>query len=101
MSLPTSLPASALHIDYMSSEYSSSGDDEPGVHPHIRMMQKHKWREAVEEAQRDARVAAGTGRGGWKAGQGPKVLEVRKPKWRSQQVSAQGFQLSVHPLILS
>lgn len=85
----------------MSSEYSSSGDDEPGVHPHIRMMQKDKWREAVEDAQRDARVAAGTGRGGWKAGQGPKVLEVRKPKWRSQQVSAQGFQLSVHPLILS
>ncbi|OWZ28302.1 hypothetical protein C349_06625 [Cryptococcus neoformans var. grubii Br795] len=96
VSLPASLPASALHIDYMSSEYSSSGDDEPGVHPHIRMMQKDKWREAVEEAQRDARVAAGTGRGGWKAGQGPKVLEVRKPKWRSQQLNEIYARLDAH-----
>lgn len=81
----------------MSSEYSSSGDDEPEVHPHIRQMQKDKWREMVEEAQRDVRVAAGTGRSGWKAGHGPKVLEVRKPKWRSQQVRAQRF---AHSLIL-
>lgn len=84
----------------MSSEYSSSGDDESDVHPHIRVMQKDKWREATEEAQRDASVAGGTGRGGWKAGQGPKVLEVRKPKWRSQQVRAQGFEMPVHPPIL-
>ncbi|XAO27742.1 hypothetical protein I312_106603 [Cryptococcus bacillisporus CA1280] len=96
LSLPTSLPASALHIDYMSSEYSSSGDDEPDVHPHVRQMQKDKWREMVEEAQRDVGVAAGTGRSGWKAGHGPKVLEVRKPKWRSQQLNEIYARLDAH-----
>nr|ODN89333.1 hypothetical protein L204_06271 [Cryptococcus depauperatus CBS 7855] len=83
-SLGISLPPSALHIDYMSSEYSSAGEDEPESSPDIVYTQKRKWKEMYDELTKEL---ADSNKSGWAAGLSAKVLEVRKPRWRSQQLN--------------
>ncbi|KAL7422091.1 hypothetical protein Q5752_002734 [Cryptotrichosporon argae] len=85
------IPAVALHMDYMSSEYSSSGEDSdapaaaeralplPGV---SRQAARHaQWAE-MRATVPDVKPT-GSGKGGWADGQAAKTLEVRTPTWRS------------------
>ncbi|WVQ84273.1 hypothetical protein IAT38_006425 [Cryptococcus sp. DSM 104549] len=89
-----SLPPSALHIDYMSSEYSSAGEDEPEADlPGLAYQQKESWREMVEEAQAAGPLNEGKG---WGPSVVPKVLEVRRPRWRSQQLNEIYARLDAH-----
>ncbi|RXK34848.1 hypothetical protein M231_07894 [Tremella mesenterica] len=94
------VPSSALHMDYMSSEYSSAGEDsEPtsSTYPsEIRQMgegssngsmikrevRAGKWRDELLIAAQETGSKAG-----WAEGQGEKVLEVRTPIWRSEQLN--------------
>ncbi|BEJ14417.1 hypothetical protein CspHIS471_0401840 [Cutaneotrichosporon sp. HIS471] len=77
----THLPPSALHIDYMSSEYSSPGEDaedEDG----LEAQRKGYWMEMLQTRSPDGINSKG-GKGGWAEGVSEKVLEVRSPTWRS------------------
>ncbi|CAK9787272.1 hypothetical protein CC85DRAFT_284377 [Cutaneotrichosporon oleaginosum] len=79
------LPPSALHIDYMSSEYSSPGeemDDEDGLDG----QRKGYWMEMLQ-ARSPEGASNRSGKGGWAEGVSEKVLEVRSPTWRSDRLA--------------
>lgn len=105
----STLPPSALHLDYMSSEYSSAGPDTdseddrdalPGESNDRTTTTKEERRQAKKAAREQrwaeevAKKVAALGeeeRENWGAfgfAQGEKVLEIRCPRWRSQLVSA-------------
>lgn len=87
------LHPTALHIDYMSSEYSSAGEDSDGsgagadgqlggsLSDKIER-RAAQWADVVQQATQTASSSVG-----WAEGLGEKVLEVRTPLWRSPQVS--------------
>ncbi|KAK4689051.1 hypothetical protein P7C73_g1055, partial [Tremellales sp. Uapishka_1] len=81
------LPPSALHFDYLSSEYSSAGEDSTSDSDK-RYRRRERWTEMVGllslEPEDEAKAK---GKGGWADGVGEKVLEVRKPRWRSEQLN--------------
>ncbi|KAK8864124.1 hypothetical protein IAR55_001370 [Kwoniella newhampshirensis] len=112
------LPPSALHIDYMSSEYSSAGEDEDESSDAGRsctrnggtdqdeqtteraVRRRQKWEEVIrikeeEEVSLDGNVNMG-GKGGWAVGVSEKILEVRTPRWRSEQLNEIYRRLDAH-----
>jgi hypothetical protein len=110
----TVIPPSALHLDYMSSEYSSAGEDSDddgdgdgdradngggggggagnsGVGPGAGRqakgdLRRRKWVEVLALRAEEVREEGDAGKG-WAEGLGEKVLEVRTPRWRSDEVS--------------
>ena len=102
------LPISALHLDYMSSEYSSAGEDtddearnakgsqkavtpDTAVNPEIakkKGKRGNRWVEMLLDRQAtDSAVENDTAtKKGWNEGVTEKVLEVRTPRWRSTAV---------------
>lgn len=81
------MPPHALHFDYMSSEYSSGGEDSEaeGDEPDLqrkRQQRMSEWTAATAKAAETQSVD----KKGWPEGFGPKVLEVRTPAWRPAQV---------------
>ncbi|KAL1406745.1 hypothetical protein Q8F55_006149 [Vanrija albida] len=94
------LPPSALHIDYMSSEYSSAGEDEGdvdegdndvtlesvslGAAPRRRAQRLELFRSQAQT--QDPAETRPAGKGGWAEGVSEKVLEVRTPTWRSARL---------------
>lgn len=75
------LPPSALHIDYMSSEYSSAGEDEGDEQSASR---RGHWLDVLRSHSPEPQKP---GKGGWAEGVDQKVLEVRTPTWRSQRLN--------------
>lgn len=75
------LPPSALHIDYMSSEYSSAGEDEGDE---LAASRRNQWLEVLRSHSPEPQKP---GKGGWAEGVDQKVLEVRTPTWRSQRLN--------------
>jgi hypothetical protein len=104
----SALPPSALHLDYMSSEYSSAGpdtdseDDQPapaegedGMTRGERRQAKKAAREQrwAEEVAKKVAALSEEERENWGVfgfAQGEKVLEIRCPRWRSHQVRVVG-----------
>ncbi|TXT03802.1 hypothetical protein VHUM_04366 [Vanrija humicola] len=78
------LPPAALHIDYMSSEYSSAGEDDAeadeGVNDGTNLTLESMAARSQDPESRPA------GKGGWANGVSEKVLEVRTPTWRSARL---------------
>lgn len=83
----TTIPPSALHIDNMSSEYSSAGEDSEAEEDEADLQRKRQKRRS-EWAVATAKAAEtrSVDKKGWPEGLGPKVLEVRTPAWRSAKV---------------
>ena len=77
------LPQKGLHFDYMSSEYSSPGEDSDGDELGCGLARRGRWDEMLGSRLE----GEGEGKGGWAVGLGEKVLEVRTPRWRSAAVS--------------
>jgi hypothetical protein len=92
-SFGNALPPAALHLDYMSSEYSSPGEDSDEEDTAGKAKRAEKWGEmmTVQAAHALNRASnseeKGKGKGGWADGVQEKVLEVRTPRWRSNEVS--------------
>ena len=81
---PTSpIPPVLLQMDYMSSEYSSAGEDSLGDED-AAAERKETWNAML--AARNEQSGEGS-KGGWAEGLAEKVLEVRTPRWRSIAVS--------------
>jgi hypothetical protein len=84
------IPPSALHIDYMSSEYSSAGEDDPEEAPDgsdgetLAEQRRSQWLDVLRAQTPDMR----SGKGGWADGVSEKVLEVRTPTWRSARLAS-------------
>ncbi|WVW85164.1 hypothetical protein I302_107202 [Kwoniella bestiolae CBS 10118] len=98
------LPLSALHIDYMSSEYSSSGEDTEGELENILNKRKGLWddmrRKQVDDDQPTTN-GNGSGKNGWVVGLSEKVLEVRTPRWRSESLNEIYNKLDAHAAQIS
>ncbi|WWD18852.1 hypothetical protein CI109_103307 [Kwoniella shandongensis] len=110
------LPPSALHIDYMSSEYSSAGEDDDedkdgneegaGAEQDGQLgervsRRRQKWEEMVRTKEEDELTQSQAhahmgGKGGWAVGISEKVLEVRTPRWRSEQLNDIYRRLDAH-----
>ncbi|GFZ50458.1 hypothetical protein JCM24511_08215 [Saitozyma sp. JCM 24511] len=102
----TVIPPSALHLDYMSSEYSSAGEDSdadgdvadngeaagnPGVGSGAGRqakvdLRRRQWVEVLALRAGEVREDGDAGKG-WAEGLGEKVLEVRTPRWRSDELN--------------
>jgi len=86
------LPQDAILFDYQSSEYSSSGNDssESDDESHQAKVRRRKetWDQMrnADAGPSGAQLAGGK-EYGWGLGLGMKLLEVRTPSWRSDQVS--------------
>ncbi|WVR06697.1 hypothetical protein IAU60_003729 [Kwoniella sp. DSM 27419] len=102
------LPPSALHLDYMSSEYSSANElddaeelaEESAGAPVIASGRRQRWEamllaKAEEDRAEEAAVASGS-KGGWAVGMSEKVLEVRTPRWRSEALDNIYRRLDAH-----
>ena len=80
-------------MDYMSSEYSSPGEDSDPEDLETSSSRHEHWAQALERHvianQSLDREEGGLGNGkrGWAVGVHEKVLEVRTPRWRSDEVS--------------
>jgi hypothetical protein len=86
-------------MEYMSSEYSSPAEDSDVDSPIITQQRRKQWEEMLGLGITDEGEPGGTGNGaksGWPEGMGEKVLEVRRPRWRSEAVSRVG---SFSPLL--
>ncbi|WOO84296.1 uncharacterized protein LOC62_06G007816 [Vanrija pseudolonga] len=96
------LPPSALHIDYMSSEHSSAGEDDAdadegdndgadltleavsvNMGARRRAQRLELFSSQARSQDPDNRPV---GKGGWAEGVSEKVLEVRTPTWRSARL---------------
>ncbi|WWC71157.1 uncharacterized protein I206_105110 [Kwoniella pini CBS 10737] len=89
------LPPSALHIDYMSSEYSSSGENTDGETEEGLYKRKEQWNE-MRKKQFEEDKPVVNGKGGWAVGISEKVLEVRTPRWRSETLNDIYRRLDAH-----
>ncbi|OCF44330.1 hypothetical protein I317_01775 [Kwoniella heveanensis CBS 569] len=111
------IPPSAMNIDYMSSEYSSSGEENDGDNGEIlsiaenrdpsavgtshaqeptgqsislKIERKSRWADMrnKQESESSMQVKENVGgKGGWAVGVSEKVLEVRTPRWRSEALN--------------
>ncbi|WWC96354.1 hypothetical protein V866_003221 [Kwoniella sp. B9012] len=96
------LPLSALHIDYMSSEYSSSGEDTEGELEDILSKRKELWQGMRKrQMEEDQPVPDGNGKNGWVVGLSEKILEVRTPRWRSETLNDIYKRLDAHATQMS
>ncbi|OCF35064.1 hypothetical protein I316_03104 [Kwoniella heveanensis BCC8398] len=84
------VPPSAMNIDYMSSEYSSSGEEDDVDNGEILIERKSQWADMrnKQESESSMQVKENVGgKGGWAVGVSEKVLEVRTPRWRSEALN--------------
>ncbi|WRT66781.1 uncharacterized protein IL334_003744 [Kwoniella shivajii] len=89
------IPPSALHLDYMSSEYSSAGEETDPDTEVASTLRKEKW-EAMLKKQAEDDHHVPNGKGGWAVGISEKVLEVRTPRWRSEELNDIYRRLDAH-----
>ncbi|WWC63031.1 uncharacterized protein I303_105630 [Kwoniella dejecticola CBS 10117] len=89
------LPPSALHIDYMSSEYSSEGDNSEGETEEGLLRRKEQW-DVMRTKQAEEEQPVINGKGGWAVGISEKILEVRTPRWRSEALNEIYRRLDAH-----
>ncbi|ORY31777.1 hypothetical protein BCR39DRAFT_525329 [Naematelia encephala] len=83
------LPPTALGMDYMSSEYSSAGEDSDDADKNVREVRRAKWAEMLSSRNKEDEVGReGRGKAGWAEGLGEKVLEVRRARWRSDELNS-------------
>jgi hypothetical protein len=86
------LPPKALLFDYQSSEHSSSGSDSSDSDDDYHKEKVGRRKELWGNMRNADAGPSGEGKEGkeygWGLGLGMKILEVRTPSWRSQQVSS-------------
>lgn len=87
-SLTMTIPPIALHLDYMSSECSSPGEDSEGeeIDDGTKLARSHRWAQQIAIKAAQAPPVKVDGKE-WGQSQGEKVLEIRTPRWRSHAVS--------------
>lgn len=81
------VPPVALHIDYMSSECSTQGEDSDpeGTDEYTKAARARRWTEQIATKAAEAPAEQIEGKV-WGKAQGEKVLEIRTPRWRSAAV---------------
>ena len=85
------VPTLALHMDYMSSEYSSAGENsDEGGDNDIKTARQQRWEQESARSSPMADATDPSRPGDKSANAGTKVVEVRTPSWRSSQVRESG-----------
>ncbi|WWC88267.1 uncharacterized protein L201_003174 [Kwoniella dendrophila CBS 6074] len=115
LNFSSSATTTALHIDYMSSEYSSSGEDtSEEIDYNIKLRRKNQWEETRRKKSQEDQLKYSnsnsnsnlnpstnlsgnvSGKNGWAVGISEKVLEVRTPRWRSDALNDIYKRLDAH-----